>query len=102
MTLSERIAAAEAAAEQPFHPEGTEVLREGLRAKVVFSARIPAELSDDLIAEADRCKQTPSALIADLVAEALTARHAAAGLVTVNLADIHRAIDAAARATKAA
>lgn len=62
--------------------------------KVVHSARIPARLSKVLEAEAERRKMTPSALIAAFVEEGLAPQ---AEVVTVRLADLHRAIDAAAR-----
>jgi hypothetical protein len=68
------------------------------------SARVDARLEDDLIAEAVRSDRTPSALIADLLDEALAARRAAREgtpaqpqTVTVNIAELHRAIDQVAR-----
>ncbi len=78
---------------------GGEVVRGGLRAKIVYSARIPAELSDEIADAAAVAAVTPSAMIATLVEEALRARRAnPSRVVTVDLAELHRAIDQAARA----
>lgn len=78
---------------------GGEVLRGGLKAKIVYSARIPAELSEEIADAASAAEVTPSQMIATLVAEALQARRVSgAQVVTVDLAALHRAIDQAARA----
>ncbi len=69
-----------------------EVDTEPRRVSIVHSARIPAELSEQLETEAVRRGITPSKLIAELVAEGLAAREAS-GTVTVRVADLHRAID---------
>jgi len=71
---------------------GGEVDTEPRRVSVVHSARIPAELSAELEAEASRRGITPSKLIAELVAEGLRTQ-AARGVVTVRVADLYRAID---------
>jgi hypothetical protein len=95
-----RYAAALEAEQVPFgQPDKRVIDRRDRSAKEVIHSRVVPEIADALIAEALRCKQAGSALIADLIAEALAARAAAgrAELVTVNLADLHRAIDRAAR-----
>lgn len=99
---ADRLAEAQNAAEMPFTMENTTVEKERRPAKVVYSARIPAEYSDDIAAEAAHNGQNPSQLIATLVVEALAARRQTAKLVTVDLAVLHRAIDAAALNTQAA
>jgi predicted DNA-binding ribbon-helix-helix protein len=70
------------------------VEQEPSKAKVVHSARIRAEVSEVLEAEAARRKMTPSALIAELVEAGLAPQQET---VTVRLVDLHRAIDAAVR-----
>lgn len=75
-----------------------QVVREARPPTVVFACRLDSAYSDDIAAEAERCGQRPSQLIADLVIEGLRRRQGAARTVTVNLDDLHRAIDAAATA----
>jgi hypothetical protein len=70
-----------------------EVVHHRRPAKVVLCARVPAELNEQVLAEADRCGQKPTHLVGQLVAEALAARTEHAEVVTVNAADLHRAID---------
>jgi hypothetical protein len=91
-----RLAEAEAAANLPFSLEDAVVETERRPAKVVFSARIPSEYSEQIAEEARRCRQTPSQLIADLVIEALRARARKADLM-VSLADVQRALNTIAR-----
>lgn len=94
----DRAAAVAALADQNWSE--AEVDSEPRRVSVVHSARIPAELSALLEAEAERRGITPSKLIAELVAEGLDARRAS-GLVTVRVADLHRAIDSVIRTSAA-
>lgn len=69
--------------------------------RAVFSTRLDADTSHALLAEADRTRIPPSTLLGVLAAEALAARAAQpatpAGMAMVNVADLHRAIDAAVR-----
>lgn len=74
MNNDERRTEALASADLPFSAEGATVERERRPVKIVFSARIPAEYSQQITEEAERCGQNPSQLIADLVVEALAAR----------------------------
>lgn len=92
-----------AAERMPLDPtDGTwTVSAEPLRgtSRVVMSARLHADTAAALIAEARRVDTKPATLLADLAAEALAARAALpadSDVVTVRLADLHRAIDAAA------
>jgi hypothetical protein len=71
---------------------GATVDRETRPVMIVHSARIPADLSERLEAEATRRGITPSALIRDLVEEGLRP-DTVDETVTVRLSDLHRAID---------
>ena len=62
-------------------------------ATVVQSVRMPRELNERLLAEAQRRGVTPSEVIRDLVEAGLTAADESA---TVRLADVRRVIDALA------
>ncbi len=71
--------------------EGWEVV-DAAPAKVVFSARVPAEYSEPLAAEARRRGITPSALICEYVIDALT-KVAEDTVITIRRGDLYRAID---------
>ncbi|GAA0806975.1 hypothetical protein [Spirilliplanes yamanashiensis] len=98
MTSKDDIAAAKAALALPFDPAaGRIVERPGARASerrptVVHSTRLPAEFSEELEAEAGRLGTNPSKLMQDIVVRWLTARRQSP-TVTVNVADLHRALD---------
>jgi hypothetical protein len=94
MTRKDDIAAAEAALASPFDPAGATVVdRPGSRRPtVVHSTRLPAEFSEALEAEATRLGTNPSKLMQDIVVRWLTARRQSP-TVTVNVADLHRALD---------
>ena len=62
------------------------------RPTVVHSTRLPAEYSEELEAEASRLGTNPSKLMQDIVIRWLAARRRAP-TVTVNVADLHRALD---------
>lgn len=95
MNESARLAEAEEAAGMPFSMDGATVENERRPTKVVFSARIPAEYSEEIASEADRCGQTPSQVIADLVVEALVARRETND-VMVSATDIRKLLATAA------
>lgn len=63
-------------------------------ASVVQSVRFPRELTERLLAEAERRGVTPSEVIRDLVEQGLSGVDQSA---TVRLADVHRVIDALAQ-----
>ena len=106
MTSKDDIAAAEAALAMPFDPAaGRIVERRGAhsgghsgghsgdrRPTVVHSTRLPAEYSEELEAEAGRLGTNPSKLMQDIVVRWLAARRQSP-TVTVNVADLHRALD---------
>lgn len=71
---------------------GATVDRDPRPVSVVHSARMPAELSERLEAEAQRRGLTPGALIRDLVTAGLSAANDDV-TVTVRVADLHRVID---------
>lgn len=86
----------EQAAAAPTDWTAAAVVAKPRKATVVHSTRVPADLSEELEAEAARRGITPSALIADLVAEGLRKPQPD---VLVPLADVRRVIDSlAARA----
>lgn len=66
-------------------------------AKAPLSARVSIEVSDWLYRESVTRKISPSQLVDELLREAMRARTDPADKVVVNLADLHRAIDAVAR-----
>jgi predicted DNA-binding protein len=72
---------------------GAVVDSEPRSAKIVHSARIPAELSERLEAEASRRGITPSALICEFVRAGLSEIDESA---MVRLADVHRLLDSLA------
>jgi hypothetical protein len=94
MTRKDDIAAAEAALARPFDPAGATVVERsaGRRPTVVHSTRLPTEYSEELEAEAARLGTNPSKLMQDIVVRWLSARRQAP-TVTVNVADLHRALD---------
>lgn len=64
-------------------------------ASIVHSVRMSRDLTERLFAEAERRGVTPSEVIRDLVEAGLSAADQSA---TVRLADVHRVINALARA----
>lgn len=81
------------AAATPTDWAAADVVAKPRKATVVHSTRVPADLSEELEAEAARRGTTPSALIADLVAEGLRKPQPD---VLVPLADVRRVIDSLA------
>jgi hypothetical protein len=73
---------------------GAEVDREPRKTSFVLSVRMLAGLAQRLFAEAERRRVIPSQLNRELVEAGLSATDKAA---TVNLADVHRAIDSLTR-----
>jgi len=72
---------------------GAQVQEKPRAATVVQSVRMPRELNERLLAEAQRRGVTPSEVIRDLVDSGLTAADQSA---TVRLADVRRVIEALA------
>ncbi|WP_412752827.1 hypothetical protein [Krasilnikovia sp. M28-CT-15] len=63
-----------------------------------LSARVDGEIADEIAKQAAQAGVTTSQMVERLLSEALAARAGQAETVTINLADLHRAIDRAARA----
>jgi predicted DNA-binding protein len=72
---------------------GAQIVEKPRAVSVVQSVRMPRELNERLLAEAQRRGVTPSEVIRDLVEAGLTAADQSA---TVRLADVRRVIDALA------
>jgi hypothetical protein len=72
---------------------GAQIVEKPRTASVVQSVRMPRDLNERLLAEAQRRGVTPSEVIRDLVEAGLTAADQSA---TVRLADVRRVIEALA------
>jgi hypothetical protein len=79
---------------------GATVEPDGMPGKVMHSTRLPVEWSQALEAEARRLDTNPSRLMQEIVIDYLRGL-AVSETVTVRVADLHRAIDRAARRSAA-
>ncbi|QGN45966.1 hypothetical protein GKC29_03270 [Micromonospora sp. WMMC415] len=86
------------AAQEPIDWSGAEVETTPRKVTMVYSTRLPDDLSRWLVEEASRRGTNPSVILRELVAEGKRAA-AEDRMITVRLSDLHRAINHAADGT---